>query len=431
MRRDLEPLAALRLFQKEIPSVPQEVHVHTFDNGLTLLGENMPHVRSAAVSFSVRGGCAYEPDDRRGLAGIVLDLMTRGAGTRDNRALNNALDALGIDRSESTGIITLELGAALLARDLPAALELYADILRRPHLPEEELEPARSLAIQDIQGLDDDPSSRVMVELRKRYFPDPLGRDHRGTEAGVNAIDIDDVRNYVSRFVQPHGLIASVAGKIDWPAVKDQVGRLFGDWKPNPVEFPQTAEPTPSSDHLTKDLDQTQIGIMYPSVTLSHPDYYAARGAVGVLSEGMSSRLFTEIREKHGLCYAIRAVLSPQRDRGAIICYTAGVPGRAQELLDRTLNELKRLADGVDNDELDRVKAGLKSALIMRQESTSSRAASNSADWYFLGRVRPLEEIQQAVNGLTPAAIAEHLKRYPPRDFTIVTLGPQPLTLKT
>src|SRR5262249_41184342 len=105
----------------------------------------MPHVRSAAVSFSVRAGCGYETEGRRGLAGIVLDLMTRGAGERDNRELNNALDALGVDRSESTGIITLELGAALLARDLPAALELYADILRRPCLPAEELEPARSL----------------------------------------------------------------------------------------------------------------------------------------------------------------------------------------------------------------------------------------------------------------------------------------------
>jgi predicted Zn-dependent peptidase len=410
--------------------VQQEVHVQEFENGLTLIGERMPHVRSAAVSFSLRGGCAFESESRRGLAGIVLDLTTRGAGSRDNRAFNSALDALGVDRSESCGVMTVELGAALLARDLPAALELYADMLRRPHLPAAELEPARNLALQDIQGLEDDPQSRVMVELRRRYFPDPLGRDHRGTEAGVSAVTIDDVRNYWQRYFQPSGLIMSVAGDIDWPALVELTKRLFGDWKANPVPYPKIPGTPPTSAHLAEELDQTQIAIAYPSVTLSHPDYYAARGAVGVLSEGMSSRLFTEVREKYGLCYAIRAVLNPLRDRGAIVCYTAGEPHNAQELLDRTLHELRRIADGVDNEELDRVKAGLKSSLIMKQESTAARAGSNSSDWYFLGRVRPLNEIQAAIDGLTPAMIADHLRRFPPKNFTVVTIGPSPLVVK-
>src|SRR5205085_3480534 len=99
----------------------------------------------------------------------------------------------------------------------------------------------------------------------------------------------------------------------------------------------------------------------------------------------------------------------------------------AQELLDRTLHELKRLVNGVDNDELARVKAGLKSALIMRQESTSARAGANSSDWFLLGRIRPLGEIQAAVDALTPAKIVEHLRQHPAKDFTIVTLGPAPL----
>jgi predicted Zn-dependent peptidase len=269
-----------------------------------------------------------------------------------------------------------------------------------------------------------------MVELRRRYFPDPLGRDHRGTEPGVESVTIDDVRGYCRRYIQPEGLIMSVAGDIDWPALKDQVGRLFGDWKPQPTPFPNVPPNSAKSAHLQEQVDQTQIGIAYPSVTMNHPDYYAARGAVGVLSEGMSSRLFTNVREAHGLCYAIRAALSPLRDRGAVICYTAGEPHNAQELLDRTLNELRRVADGVEDEELDRVKAGLKSALIMKQESTSARASSNSADWYFLGRVRPLAEIQTAIDSLTPAAIAEHLRRFPPRDFTVVTIGPEALRIR-
>ncbi|MFL5342639.1 MAG: M16 family metallopeptidase [Gemmataceae bacterium] len=409
----------------------QEVFQHTFANGLTLLAERMPHVRSAAFSISVRAGCAYEDEKTRGLAGVLLDLMTRGAGQRDNRAVNLALDSLGVDRSESAGTMTLYLGGATLARNLAATLEIYADILRRPHLPAAELEPARSLAIQDIQGLDDEPQSKVMVELRKRHYPDPLGRDHRGTEEGVKAVTIEAVKKFYQRHVQPDGLILSVAGDLEWNALKEQTEKLFGDWKAAPVPEPKPRAEKPKGDHLSKELDQTQIGIAYSSVPMSDPNFYAARGAVGVLSEGMSSRLFTEVREKYGLCYAIGARYETLRDRGSVICYTAGRPEKAQELLDRTLHELKRLADGVEEEELARVKAGLKSALIMRQESTSARAGSNSSDWFLLGRVRPLGEIQAAVDALTPGRIVEHVRKFPAIDFTIVTLGPAALKYQT
>ncbi len=407
--------------------MPQEVHIHTYSNGLTLLVEAMPHVRSAAFSFSIRGGCAYEANDQRGLAGITLDLLTRGAGSRGNRGLNDALDALGLDRSESTGVMLLYLGGSTLSRNLAPALDLYADMLRRPHLPEEELEPARLLALQDIQGLEDEPQTKVMVEMRKRYYPDPLGRDHRGTEAGVKSAAIDQVRQFYERYVQPKGLILSIAGDVDFATLKDQVGRLLGDWPAKPAPEPKPSPDEPRGGHIEQELDQTQIALAYPSVPMDHAEFYAARGAVGVLSEGMSSRLFTEVREKHGLCYAIGARFEAMRGRGSVVGYTAGRPEKAQELLERTLHEFRRLADGIDDEELQRVKAGLKASLIMRQESTSARASGNSSDWYMLGRIRPLEEIQSAVDSLTPAKVMDHLRRTPPKDFTIVTLGTREL----
>lgn len=406
----------------------QEVHQHTFANGLTLLAERMPHVRSAAFSFSVRAGCAYDPPDRVGLGGMLTELIVRGAGERDNRALTLALDSLGLDRSESVGTMQMYFGGSTLARNLPAALDIYADVLRRPHLPEEELEPAKNLAIQDIQGLEDEPQSKVMVELRKRYYPDPLGRDHRGTEESIGALTIAEVRAQYQRFFQPDGIILAAAGDVDWASLKDQVGRLFGDWKANPPPALKIGPDQPKSGHIEKELDQTQIAIAYPSVTMDHPEFYAARGAVGVLSEGMSSRLFTEVREKYGLCYAISARFEAMKGRGNVVGYTAGRPEVAQELLDRTLHELRRLADGIDDEELQRVKAGLKSALIMRQESTGARAGALASDWYLLGRVRPTAEIQAAVDALTPAKLLEHLRNHPAKSFTVVTLGPKPLT---
>src|SRR5262249_56891300 len=117
-----------------------------------------------------------------------------------------------------------------LARSLPAALELYADILRRPHLPAEELDAVKALALQDIQSLEDEPQAKVMVELRRRHWPAPLGRDRRGTPEGLAAITPASLRRQFKRHFAPKGTILSVAGNIEWEPLKKQVERLFGDW---------------------------------------------------------------------------------------------------------------------------------------------------------------------------------------------------------
>jgi predicted Zn-dependent peptidase len=396
-------------------------------NGLTLLIDPVPHVRSASFAISVQAGCAYEPADRSGLASLTLDLMTRGAGSRDNRALNQALDSLGVDRSESNGVMTLGLSARMLARNLHQVLTIYADIVRRPLLPENELEPVRQLARQEIASLADDPQSRVMIELRRNYLPEPLGRNPDGTEAGIEATTIDDVRRHWERFIRPNQTIISIAGNVDVPAVRAWVEDLFGDWKATDVPELAIQDTPPKSQHIQEVIEQTQIAWAYPSVPMTHPDYYAAKGAVGILSSGMSSRLFTNVREAHGLCYAITASLTLTRGRGDVIGYTAGEPHNAQELLDRTLHEFRRLGDGIEEEELARVKARLKAGAVMSLESTAARASANLHDWYFLGRVRSLTEVQQAIDGLTSSAIIDHLRRFPPRNFTIVTLGPEPL----
>jgi predicted Zn-dependent peptidase len=407
--------------------VTQDRYTHTLANGLTLLAERMPHVRSAAFQFLVPAGAARDPAGKFGLAGLVCDLMTRGAGDRDSRQLSDALDNLGVDRGENAGTINVMLSGATLSRNLLPTLAIYADILRRPHLPEGELDAAKSLSLQDIQSTEDEPQRKVMLELRKRYYPDPLGRDARGTIEGVEAVTIDDVRAQHAALFHPREVILAVAGEIEWPALKGEVERLFGDWEAKPRPPLATAEMTPQSAHLEKDLDQTQIALAFPSVPIGHPDFYNVRGAVGVLSQDMSSRLFANVREKHGLCYSVYASYESFKDRAAIVGYAGARPELAQETLDRTLEELRGLVKGIEGEELDRVKVGLKSSLIMRQESTSARAGALASDWYFLGRVRPLEEIQAAIDGLTVEGILGYLRRYPAKDFTIVTLGPAAL----
>jgi predicted Zn-dependent peptidase len=407
--------------------VQPELYQHTFPNGLTLLAERMEHVRSAALNFLVPAGCVYDPSERAGIAAVLADLITRGAGPRDSRELTLALDNLGLDRSESVGLMHTRFWGATVARNIPAALEIYADILRRPHLPDEEIDAVKALALQDLRGLEDEPRSKVLVELRKHYYPTPLNNDHRGTVEGIATLTSDEVRQHHRRLFHPAATILSVAGNIEWQPLLDQVGRLFGDWKGSAQTAITYGEQPSNRGHVTKELEQTQIGVAYASVPIGDGDYYNALGAVNVLSGNMSSRLFTEVREKEGLCYSVWATYQTLKDRARVICYAGSRNERAQRTLDVLLRELRRLPEGVEPDEVERVQAGLKSSLIMQQESTAGRALSLASDWYYLGRVRSFDEIQAAIDGLTTKSIGKHLRRCPPGDFTIVTLGPKVL----
>jgi predicted Zn-dependent peptidase len=262
-----------------------------------------------------------------------------------------------------------------------------------------------------------------MLALRKIHFPSPLGNDRRGTLEGLKAITHDALTKFWKKNFRPSGTIISVAGNIEWEPLKAQVEKLFGKWKGGDVPALKLSPGKGGTSHITKDTQQVQIGIAYPSVTYGHKDFYAAIGAVNVLSGGMSSRLFTEVREKRGLCYSVWASYQNFKEVASVICYAGTTTDMAQETLDVTLKQIGNLTKGIKEEEVKRLKIGLKSSMLIQEESSSSRAGSIAVDWYYLGRVRPLEEIQKSIDSITTKSILAHVKEYNPKEFTIVTLG--------
>lgn len=411
--------------------MPQPILSHEFDNGLILLAEPMAAVESAAFSILTPAGAVHDPPEHCGLATMTAEMMLRGAGARNSRQFVTDLENLGVQRGEAISSAHVSFGGATLAKNLPAALRIYSDLLRRPHLPADQLEPCRAVTIQELRSIEDDPSHKVMLELKRRHYPDPWGRPSEGEAPALEAITMDDVRRHYEQLFGPNGSIIAVAGHVDWPSLKELVGELFSDWRPVSQSEPADGRSGPAIEHLAHESNQTQIGIAYASVPYRHPDYFQASGAVGVLSGGMSSRLFTEVREKRGLCYTVFASYHTQRDRACVLCYAGTSADRAQETLDVTLGELERLSKGVFLGELDRLKARVKSSLIMQGESSSARSAAIARDWYHLGQSRTLEELRRLVDALTVEGINEYLAENPPRDFTVVTLGPAALRVKT
>jgi predicted Zn-dependent peptidase len=399
-------------------------------NGLTIVAEPIPGVRSAAFVLLLPAGAVTDPTGEEGMATVLEGLVYRGAGERDARALSDAIDALGVQRSGGAELEHTSFGGSMLSDDLERALALYTDIVRRPRLPEDQLPAERDLALQKLDRLNDNPTEKLFVELRRAYFSSPHGRTTLGTRAGLEAITPASVKADHARRYRPDGAILAVAGNIDWTRLQAIVEELLGDWRGSapPVPAPSTAG-RPRYMHIAQDTAQEQIGAAYPAVTLGEPGYYETRMMIEVLSGGMGARLFTEVRERRGLVYSVRAAHTSIRGTGIIYAYAGTTPQRSQETIEVLLEELRRVADGVQAEEVERARIGLLSALVMQGEASRSRAQAIARDQYLLGRVRSLEEIRTEVTRVTPASIVAHLRERPPGDFTVVTLGPTPLEI--
>ncbi len=413
--------------QTKIPT-----RTHRLSNGLTIVGEPMADKQAAAWNFLIPAGSATEPESRDGLTNVLESLSYCGAGERDSRQLSDALDDLGIDRGGGVEIEYSNFSGATLGDYLPESLQIYADILRRPRLPQDEWEAQRDLALQSLASLDDAPARKMFVQLRRIYFPNDYGRSPIGTQAGLEALTLDDLRaDHAHRF-KPDGAILSLAGKFDWQETIAQVEQLFGDWSGSaPQSGTAQSLEKPVYQHIQHDSAQHHIGVAYAGQSASDAHFYDFRVAMAVLSGGMGARLFTEVREKRGLVYSVSASAASVRDCGFVLSYAGTQPERAQETLDVLIGELRRIAQGVSEEEVARARVGMLSGLVMQEESSRARAASIARDQWILGRVRPNDEIIDAINRVTPQSIANYYETQPPRDFTVVTLGPRELKMPT
>ena len=402
---------------------------HTLGNGMVVLGEPMEAVESAAFSIMIPAGAARLPDGCCGAGGVILDWIFRGAGKYSSRQLSDALDGLGVHRNGTVGTSYITLGAALEASNLSRALELYADIICNAHLKDDQFDLARSLTMEEVKSLDDDPRQKVMLNLREQFFAHPLGRSTVGVLSELEKLDADQVRSLVRDHFDISNTIFSVAGKYDFDAVCTQLEDSFGLCNTGSAQEIILGSSGSKYTHLPNNGAQVHIGLVTPTITPDHPDYYAMRVAIGILSGGMSSRLFNEVREKRGLCYAVGARYHGLKQAAGILCYAGTTPDKAQETARVIIEQFKGLSSDLTEQELHRAQVGLKSSLIMQSESSSSRAGSLGGDFYMYGRVRSLDEIKKGIDDVTIDSIKSFINANEFNDFTAVTIGPESIEI--
>ncbi|MCA9013402.1 MAG: insulinase family protein [Planctomycetaceae bacterium] len=396
-------------------------------SGLLVIVEPMQDVQSAAVTLLVPAGGVRDADGRCGTAAILTEMFSRGAGGLSARELSAAMDNLGLQRSVHVGSAHVTFSAATTADRIVDALPFLARMVTEPHLADEEFEPARDLVEQSLMSLEDEPRQRLGKVLRQHSYAAPWGNSSDGELADLPAITIDNVRSHFQQFVRPDEAILGIAGNVDFDQIRNTVETAFGHWKSGSVLELVKGTLPPSPCHIEHDSAQTHIGLAWNTVPYRDERYYEAWAAVSLLSGGMSSRLFTEVRERRGLCYAISASLSTLREEGRVFAYAGTTTERAQETLDVTVAEILRLHEGITEDELQRCKARAKSSLIMQQESTTSRASSLARDMYHLGRVVTLDEINSRINALGTTQVRDFAIEYAPKSMVLVTIGPHAL----
>lgn len=406
-----------------------EILTKTLACGMVVAVEPIANADTVALQWMLPAGSAFEPERGVGTTAMLAELLLRGAGDLNSRAFSEALDRLGAERSVSVRTHHMSISAVMRGEQLDAALELLELIVRKPMLPADALEPVRSLCIQAIDGLADDPAELVSIKARERHLPPPFNRSTLGDRDTIEQMQLEPLREFWSRHAVPRGAILGVAGKVDAHHLLAELEARLGDWSGAAAEPVTQHEPERGMLHIEQDTAQSHIALAFDAPPEGSVDSMLERIAINVLSGGTSSRLFTEVRQKRALCYSVSASYGASRDYGVVSGYAGTTPQRAQETLDVMVAEFRRLFSekGATEDEFRRAVIGLKSHLVMQGESTSARASAIANDVFRIGRARPLAELAQKVESVTLGQLNDYLASRALGPITIASIGPEPL----
>jgi predicted Zn-dependent peptidase len=390
----------------------------------------MPHTRSVTVSAYVGAGSRYERPDEAGTSHFVEHILFKGTERRPTaREISEEVDNVGgilnggTDREYTTYYIKV-------ARPhFAMSLDLLVDLMRNPLFEEEEFEKERKVIIEELASVQDSPPQQCEVLLDSLVWPDqPLGWDVGGTEHTVSVIPRSEARQYLYRQYVPNNVVIAVAGDIEHAEVVKAVESLTRDWLPGTAHgwFPAVnGQKAPRVGVIYKRTEQAHISLAMRGVSSTHPDRYALSLLSVVLGEGMSSRLFLELREKRGLVYDVHSYVTNYLDAGSFTVYAGVDPEDGVAALQVIMQELTALRDGVPNQELQKAKEVFKGRLLLRMEDTRSVASWIGAQELLWGEVKTPEEIVKAIDAVTVEdlqRLAESLLE--PAKLNLAVVGP-------
>ncbi len=395
-------------------------------NGLAVVSHARADVETVSLGIWVGAGSRSEALSEHGVAHFLEHMAFKGTARRSAQAIAEEIEAVGGELNASTGVDSTAYYARVMRQDLGLALDILSDILLAPSFDRNELARERDVILQEIASSLDQPEDMVFDLVQAMAFPDqPAGRPILGTTQSVKKFKANHLKTYLGAHYQAPNMVLAAAGAVDHETLLAEALRRLG-----PLASDATPEPAPAQyrggvTRSEKPFEQTHLVLGFEAPPYRNPDYFAMQVCAGALGGGMSSRLFQEVRERRGLCYAIYAFASGLTDSGMFAIYAACGPERAHQLLAVIRGELLRAADsGFSEDEVGRVKAQLKMGLLAGLESGGARAEQLARHILVHGRLLSTAELIEKVEGVTPADVQRMTERLLQSPISLATVGP-------
>lgn len=402
----------------------------TLPNGLLVLTESMPHMRSVAMGAWVRQGSRDEIASENGLAHFVEHMVFKGTTSRAAQQIAREVDSIGGNLDAFTSKESVGFTIKVIDENVAPALDVLSDLVLHPQFSVEDLAREQSVILEEIKMDEDSPDSVVHETWLQNFWPrHPLGRPILGTAATVSSFTQRTVFDHHTRHFSPVNMVVSAAGNLDHDRMVARIERHFGTLAGGAVDATSPEPPPIAKPHITlkkkKSLEQVQLCLGMPGLPTASPDRFALYLLNTILGGGMSSRLFQAIREDAGLAYSIFSELSPFRDCGTLAVYAGVSAEKAAEALRLTLAEFTRLKnEAVPEPELKRAQDQMKSNIVLGMESSGSRMSNLARQQMNFGRFIPIDEIEAEIDRVTPDDMLRLARRlFVPDGLALTLLG--------
>ena len=397
-------------------------------NGLTIVSEEMPHIRSVSIGIWIRTGSRHETSELNGISHFLEHMVFKGTKNRSAEEIARQVDSIGGNLDAFTAKECVCFNVKVMDEHLGQAMDILSDMVLNPTFHETDIGKERGVILEEIKMDEDNPDLLVHEIFTQNFWKGhPLGRPILGTKETVRRFHQNMLFDYYGTRFVPGNMVISAAGSLKHDSFVDLVTRTFEHLTPR-TDVLEDAPPKPQARIMMrnkKSLEQVQICVGVPSYSISHENRYASFVLNTLLGGGMSSRLFQNIRERQGLVYSIFSELNPYRDTGCLAVYAGTSRATAPQVVTSIVNEFRELKRSpVSDEELQRAKNQLKGSLMLSMESSTARMSNLARQEMYYNRFFGMSEIIERVEAVSAEDVQKNANEFfSPEQIAVTVLG--------
>jgi predicted Zn-dependent peptidase len=406
----------------------RDIEQTTLANGVRVISEKMPHVRSVSVGIWIGSGSREEPEEIAGISHFIEHMVFKGTKKRSAEQIARSVDSIGGGLDAFTSKELVSYNVKVLDEHLPEAFDVVADLVRNPLFQKEDIEKEKGVILEELKMEVDNPEYLIHEIFSSNFWKGhALGRPILGTKQTIRGFNRDKVEKYYKQFYTPSNILITAAGNLQHRQLVQLAEDRFSDLKPRTAPVIKRP-PTPHAPLIFRNknsLEQLHVYLGVPSIPMSHESRFACYILNAILGGGMSSRLFQNIREKQGLAYTVFSDLTMFRDAGCMLIYAGTSLKSAGKVVRSIVHELNQVKEHLaPPEEMRRAKDHLKGSFVLGLESTSSRMGNLARQELYFKRFFSLDEMLERIDRVTPEEVRTLAEQFfDPKRMAVAMLG--------